>query len=277
MGTAVAGGPWWFWYWWGLSEHTSSGSGSCPYSCSWRCALAILQQPVVKAHLDVAVSGPGRGPRPQPAAMFTGTAPGAAPFPVSWTPPAQPSQPPAQPSQPPTWPRGWDQAALAQSFSTMELTPLATTEWIADSGASYHTTPHAGILSSIRPPHSSCPSPIMVGDGSCLPVTSVGSAPGPFRLSNVLVAPQMIHNLLSIRQFTADNSCSVEFDTSGLTVKDLASRCPLLRCDSTGPLYTLRLPSSVFCVSCFGCDSVFYHLAPPTWPSWPRCFGSAQS
>ena len=54
----------------------------------------------------------------------------------------------------------------------------------------------------------------------------------------------MVHNLLSIRQFTADNSCSVEFDTSGLTVKDLASRRPLLRCDSTGPLYTLRLPSS---------------------------------
>jgi len=28
-------------------------------------------------------------------------------------------------------------------------------------------------------------------------------------------------------------------------VKDLASRRPLLRCDSTGPLYTLRFPASV--------------------------------
>ena len=34
----------------------------------------------------------------------------------------------------------------------------------------------------------------------------------------------MVHNLLSIRQFTADNSCSIEFDSSGLTVKDSASR-----------------------------------------------------
>ena len=84
----------------------------------------------------------------------------------------------------------------------------------------------------------------MVGDGSCLPVTSVGTAPISFRLPNVLVAPNMVHNLLSIRQFTADNSCSVEFDSSGLTVKDLASRRPLLRCDSTGSLYTLRLPAS---------------------------------
>ena len=91
----------------------------------------------------------------------------------------------------------------------------------------------------------------MVGDGSCLPVTAVGSAPGSFRLPNVLVAPQMVHNLLSIRQLTADNSCSIEFDSSGLTVKDSASRRPLIRCDSRGsftlfgfllPLLRLRLP-----------------------------------
>ena len=84
----------------------------------------------------------------------------------------------------------------------------------------------------------------MVGDGSCLPVTAVGSAPGSYRLLNVLVAPQMIHNLLSIRQFTADNSCSIEFDSSGLTVKDSASRRPLLRCDSPGPftLFGFLLP-----------------------------------
>src|SRR6185503_8288648 len=97
------------------------------------------------------------------------------------------------------------------------------------------------VSSSVRPPHPSCPSSIMVGDGSCLPVTAVGSAP---RLPNVLVVPQMVHNLLSIPQFTADNSCSIEFDSSGVTVKDSASRRPLLRCDSSGPLYTLRLPAS---------------------------------
>ncbi|WVZ75513.1 hypothetical protein U9M48_023558 [Paspalum notatum var. saurae] len=91
----------------------------------------------------------------------------------------------------------------------------------------------------------------MVGNGSCLPVTSVGNAGthGPFRLPNVLVAPNMIHNLLSIRHFTTDNSCSVEFDSSALTVRDLASRRPLLRCDSLGPLYTLRLPSSAAPIS----------------------------
>jgi len=82
----------------------------------------------------------------------------------------------------------------------------------------------------------------MVGDGSCLSVTAVSFAP---RLPNILVALQMVHNLLSIRQFTADNFCSIEFDSSGLIVKDSASRRPLLRCDSPGPFtlfgFLLRL------------------------------------
>ena len=105
----------------------------------------------------------------------------------------------------------------------------------------------------------------MVGDGSCLPVTAVGSALGSFSLSNVLVAPQMIHNLLSIRQFTANNSCSNEFDSSGLTVKDLASRRPLLRCNSSGPLYTPQLPSSP--------SSPCALVATPSPTTWHRRLG----
>ena len=118
--------------------------------------------------------------------------------------------------------------AILGRSSTMAPTPVGPA-WIADSGATYHTTPDPSILSSVHPP-SSHPSSIMVANGSCLPVTSVGAAGahGSFRLPAVLVAPSMIHNLLSIRRFTTDNSCSVEFDSSGLTVKDLATQRPLL-------------------------------------------------
>ena len=62
--------------------------------------------------------------------MFAAAAPLFAPF---WT-------LPAPPSQQLTWPGGWDQAALAQSFSAMGQTPPVSTEWITDSGASFHTT-----------------------------------------------------------------------------------------------------------------------------------------
>ena len=111
----------------------------------------------------------------------------------------------------------------------------------------------------------------MVGDGSCLPVTAVGSAPGFFRLPNVLVASQMIHNILSIRQFTADNSCSIEFDSSGLTVKDSASWRPLLRCDSSGPLYTLRLLASAASPSTSSSSAAF--AAMPSSTTWHRRLG----
>ena len=110
----------------------------------------------------------------------------------------------------------------------------------------------------------------MVGDGSCLPVTAVGSVSGSFRLPNVLVAPQMVHNLFSIRQFIADNS-SIEFDSSGLTVKDSAFRRPLLRCDSPGPLYILRLPTSAAPPS-----ASFLSAAFAVTPSYGSRFGSAQ-
>jgi len=184
-------------------------------------------------------------PLAQPAAMFAGTAP---PFPPPWIPPAQ-------------------------AFSTMGLTPPVSPDWIADSGASFHTTPHAGILSSVRPPYPSCPSSIMVGNGSCLPVTSVGIASGPFRLPNVLVAPNIVHNLLSIRQFTTDNSCSVDFDPSGLTVKDLAFCRPLLRCDSTGPLYTLCFPTSAASPPAPSSSPLYAAFATTPFTTWHRRLG----
>jgi hypothetical protein len=171
-------------------------------------------------------------------------------------PPAAPSTPPQpqqgllphlgssdQPMWGP-WTNGWDAQSLASSFSTMTLAPpTSVSDWVADSGASYHTTLDACILSSTSPAHPSLRSSIIVGNRSALPVTSVGDAvlPGPFRLTNVLVAPHIIQNLLSIRQFTTDNSCSMEFDPFGLSVKDLATMTLLARCDSPGPLYTFRL------------------------------------
>jgi hypothetical protein len=69
--------------------------------------------------------------------------------------------------------------------------------------------------------------------------------PGPFRLTNVLVAPpHIIQKLIFVRQFTTNNSCSMEFDPFSLSMKDITTRSFLARCDSPGPFYTLRLPAS---------------------------------
>ena len=107
-------------------------------------------------------------------------------------------------------------------------------------------TPHVTALSHSLPPQSFTPSSIVVGNGSLLPVTATGSTDlhRSLHLNNVLVSPSLIKNLISIRQFTSDNNCSVEFDPSGCSVKDLLSRKVIVRCNNSGPLYPLHLPAA---------------------------------
>jgi hypothetical protein len=127
---------------------------------------------------------------------------------------------------------------------------------VADSGATHHTTPSVGNISTLRPLASSNPSSIVVGNGSSLPITSVGDSvlPSPFYLNNILFAPDMVQSLLYVRRFTTNNWCSMEFDPFDLPVKDLTTKNMIVRSNSTGPLYTMRLPGS---------HSIFQHCGRP--------------
>jgi hypothetical protein len=86
------------------------------------------------------------------------------------------------------WTGSWDQQSLANSFNTMTMVPPMVINWVADSGASNHTTLDVGNLTYVHSPHINDPSSIIVGKGSSLPVTSVDDTalPGPFYLNNVL-------------------------------------------------------------------------------------------
>ena len=120
----------------------------------------------------------------------------------------------------------------------MTLNQPQTTNWYFDISASSHMTSHSNTLLHISAPRSFTPSSIIVGNGSFLLVTSTSSTDlsCSFQLNNVLVSPHLIKNLISVRQFTTDNNCSVEFDPTG---------CSTVRCNSSGPLYPLHplLPS----------------------------------
>lgn len=59
----------------------------------------------------------------------------------------------------------------------------------------------------------------------------------PLHLSHVLVAPNLVNNMLSVRQLTRDNSVFVEFDPSRFSIKDLSTKVEMLRCNSTRELY----------------------------------------
>jgi hypothetical protein len=137
----------------------------------------------------------------------------------------------------------WDQRSLASAFSTMTVNPPSSGEWYFNSEASSHMASDAGILSRSTT-RSSFPSSMIVGNGSLVPVISTGytALPGSIQLHNVLVSPGLIKNIISVRQFTTDNNCSVEFDPSGCSVKDLSSRNEIIRCNSSGPLYPMRFP-----------------------------------
>nr|GEV80611.1 ribonuclease H-like domain-containing protein [Tanacetum cinerariifolium] len=77
-------------------------------------------------------------------------------------------------------------------------------------------------------------------------VHSVLSTPfWPLRLNNVLITPNIVKNLIYVRHFVCDNSCTVEFDPFGFFVKDFITRRVLLRCDSTGDLYPITKPSTI--------------------------------
>ncbi|PKA55451.1 hypothetical protein AXF42_Ash006653 [Apostasia shenzhenica] len=72
---------------------------------------------------------------------------------------------------------------------------------------------------------------IQVGDGSLLLISHI-------------VSPLLEKNLISVRCFTTDNNCSIEFDPFGFYVKDLQMKTPLFRSNSSGPLYLIRGISS---------------------------------
>ncbi|GJR57528.1 ribonuclease H-like domain-containing protein [Tanacetum coccineum] len=116
-----------------------------------------------------------------------------------------------------------------------------------DTGSSSHLNSSANTLSSV---FNNCKYPsVFVGDGKSIPVTNTGHSTlrTPYRtlhLNNVLVTPNIVKNLISVRQFVRDNKCTVEFDEFGFSVKDFWTRQILLRCDSTGDLYPVTTTQS---------------------------------
>ena len=95
----------------------------------------------------------------------------------------------------------WDQTALASAFSTTSLTPPSSNEWYFDTGATSHMTSQSSSLSHVLFPRYPTPSSIVVDNDSMLPVTATGSTElsPTLCLNNVLMSPQLIKNLISMR------------------------------------------------------------------------------
>ncbi|XP_013632706.1 PREDICTED: uncharacterized protein LOC106338222 [Brassica oleracea var. oleracea] len=129
---------------------------------------------------------------------------------------------------------------FAEAFNTMTLADPSQHGWFMDSGATAHLASSSSILHFFF--NTNTGRSVMVGNGSSIPISSSGnsiipSQTRPLHLKDVMIAPNIIRNLVSVCRFTTDNRCSVEFDPFGFSVKDLETRKLLLRSDSTGDLY----------------------------------------
>uniref|UniRef100_A0A8R7K4I0 Retrovirus-related Pol polyprotein from transposon TNT 1-94-like beta-barrel domain-containing protein n=1 Tax=Triticum urartu TaxID=4572 RepID=A0A8R7K4I0_TRIUA len=128
-------------------------------------------------------------------------------------------------------------AYSANGFSNNGSAP---NEWYLDSGASSHFTGNPGNLDLSNPSLKPRFTSIVVGNGTHLPIQATGSAtlpPHNFHLRDVLFSPHAVTSLISVRQFTKDNSCSIEFFPLGFVVKDLRTRRVIMISASSGDLY----------------------------------------
>nr|GEW53933.1 ribonuclease H-like domain-containing protein [Tanacetum cinerariifolium] len=137
---------------------------------------------------------------------------------------------------------------LPNAFNATTVQDPVSGNWNMDTCASSHLNDSVHCLNDIL--NMCIYSSIAFGDGRFIPVTNSGHSVlstlfRPLRLNNVLITPNIVKNLISVRQFVRDNSCTVEFDPFGFSMKDFITRRVLLRYDSTGDLYPLMKPSTI--------------------------------
>jgi hypothetical protein len=155
-------------------------------------------------------------------------------------PPPTAPPPPSASTFPPS--PSWDQSTFLQAMNNFVAQGNSGMDWIFDSSASSHMSSLRNILSNFP---STPFSLIILGNGSSIPIyctsqTSISTPTKTLLLHDVLVAPALIKNLISVRQFTRDNLVSVEFDHFGLSVKDYLTKVENARFNSSGDLYTLH-------------------------------------
>jgi len=118
--------------------------------------------------------------------------------------------------------------------------------WFPDSGATNHLT-NAQPFQNMTSPYSG-PGKVLVGNGSTLDISAIGSSTlpstgKPLLLNNLLYTPAVTKNLLSVSQFSKDNQVYFEFHPSHCLIKDSLSNKVLLKGYESGGLYRLDFSS----------------------------------
>ena len=148
--------------------------------------------------------------------------------------------------RPPSHNRNPSQQYSAIAFTATSTSNTVNDDWILDTGATRHITPHKQLLTDLRPaPHTVI---VTFGNGSIGEATLIGDAylqPSPgslIKLTDVLYIPGAADNLLSVSQATKrgfsfsfnDTDCQISKDNQMIatghadttsSIYHLASRC----------------------------------------------------
>ncbi|GAB2283786.1 hypothetical protein Dimus_039626 [Dionaea muscipula] len=121
--------------------------------------------------------------------------------------------------------------------------------WLFDTGASHHITSDLENL-AIHSEYNDG-AEVTVGNGNTASITHSGLATlnannHSFHLNNVLCAPTIQRNLISVSQFCAQNNTFIEFFPDSFLVKDLTTGASLVRGRSKDNLYEWPSNSSSF-------------------------------
>lgn len=131
------------------------------------------------------------------------------------------------------------QEELPQALATLTVNEEADANIYMDTGASAHITNNLGTLTNLIPYDGY--DKVIVGDGSKLHISHIGDCLDykNIRLNNVLMAPDIKKNLISVSQLAKDNSCICEFTDSDFVIKDLETGKVLATGSKKGDLMLL--------------------------------------
>ncbi|KAI4312467.1 hypothetical protein MLD38_037274 [Melastoma candidum] len=115
---------------------------------------------------------------------------------------------------------------------SMSHTPPTSEAWLLDSGATHHVTPTSSGLHNLSTYTGNAS--VLVGNGASVCIQSSGdrsipTSNGLLCLLDVLHAPHLSKNLVSVSKLCLDNNVVVEFHPNAFFVKDKSSGCVLLQ------------------------------------------------
>lgn len=140
-----------------------------------------------------------------------------------------------------------------QAYIATTSNATLPTTWLLDSGATHHVTYDMSNLSFIHPYVGT--KVIVMGNGTGAPITHIGSRilltspSNSIHLLNVLCAPNMTRNIISVSQLCADNNLVIEFLPDSFIIKDNLTRAHLIKGPNRQGIYELPSFPSILAFS----------------------------